>query len=127
MRLFAEEKKTRTLDLLLASNLGHGSIIGAKFISSLTMALFILSFTLIFPLVLALAGYSNWPIVLTSYGGNVLSIMGYLAVGLFASSLTENQIVAALLGFCILLGIMLMAITANATNNFFSGRNLLLY
>ena len=117
MRLFAEERKGHTLDLLLRSQLGHGQIIAAKFLSSLVTALFPISLTLVFPIILAISGYSNWPVVLSGYGGVVLCVMCYLAVGLFTSSLTENQILASLTAFCILLGVMLMAVTANATHN----------
>ena len=99
MRLFAEERKCHTLDLLLRSRLGHGQIIVAKFLSSLMTVLFLLSLTLIFPIILAVSGYSNWPMVFSGYGGVILCVMCYLAVGLFTSSLTENQILASLAGF----------------------------
>ena len=122
MRLFAEERKGHTLDLLLRSHLGHGQIIVAKFLSSLVTVLFLLSWTAIFPLILAVSGHGNWPVVLSGYGGVILCVMCYLAVGLFTSSLTENQILASLAGFCILLGIMLLAVTANATHNDYLAR-----
>ena len=117
MRLFAEERKSHTLDLLLRSYLGHGQIITAKFLSSLVTVLFLLSLTLVFPLILVMVGYSNWTMILSGYGGVILCVMCYLAVGLFTSSLTENQILASLASFCILLGVMLLAVTANATHN----------
>ena len=119
MRLFSEEKKSHTLDLLFRSHLSHGQIILAKFLSALVTVFFLLSLTGIFPLILAMSGYSNWPVVLSAYGGVILCVMCYLSVGLFTSSLTENQIVASLASFCVLLGIMLLAITANATHNDF--------
>ncbi len=118
MRSFAEERKQSTLDLLLRSELSEMQIILAKFISNLVMVLFMISFTLVFPIILALSGYSDWGVVGSSYLGVLLSIMAYIAVGLFCSSLTDNQIVASLLTFCILLGSMLMVITVNATNNY---------
>jgi ABC-2 type transport system permease protein len=117
MRLFSEEKKQSTLDLLFQSDLNNFQIIVAKFLSSLTISLFMLSMTIIFPIILALSGYADWGIVATSYAGIIFSLMCYLSVGLFASSLTENQIVAAVLGFCFLLGLMLLVITAQAVDN----------
>lgn len=117
MRLLAEEKKLYTLDLLFQSELRHWQIIIGKFLASTLQILFMLSFTLIFPIILAFSGYADWGIVGSSYLGIILSVMCYLAVGLFASSLTENQIVAAVLTFCLLLGIMLLVATANATQN----------
>lgn len=118
MRSFAEEKKQATLDLLLRSELSELQIILAKFISNFILVIFMISFTLIFPLILAFSGYSDWGVVGSSYLGVLLSIMAYLSVGLFCSSLTDNQIVASLLTFCLLLGSMLMVITVNASNNY---------
>lgn len=118
MRAFAEEKKQSTLDLLLRSELSELQIILAKFISNAVLVLFLISFTFIFPVILALSGYSDWGVVSSAYIGVFLSICAYLSVGLFCSSLTDNQIVASLLTFCILLGSMLMVITVNASNNY---------
>lgn len=118
MRTFAEERKQGTLDLLLLSKLSEMQIIIGKFISNAILVLFMLSFTLIFPLILHFSGYSDWGVIGSSYLGVILSVLAYLSVGLFCSSLTDNQIVASLLTFCILLGSMLMVITVNATNNY---------
>lgn len=117
MRLFAEEKKLESLNLLFLSDLNHFQIILAKFFSSLFVGIFMLSTTFLFPLILAWAGYSDWGLVISCYIGIILTMMAYLSVGLFASSLTENQIVAAVLSFCLLLALMLMVITAQATRN----------
>jgi ABC-2 type transport system permease protein len=118
MRTFAEERKQLTLDLLLRSELTEMQIIIGKFISNAILVIFMLSFTFIFPLILAFSGYSDWGVVGSSYLGVLLSVMSYLSVGLFCSSLTDNQVVASLLTFCVLLGSMLMVITVNATNNY---------
>jgi ABC-2 type transport system permease protein len=118
MKSFAEERKQATLDLLLRSELSEMQIIIGKFLSMLVLVLFMLSFTFIFPIILAFSGYSDWGVVGSSYLGVVLSVMAYLSVGLFCSSLTDNQIVASLLTFCFLLGSMLMVISANATDNY---------
>lgn len=118
MRSFAEERKQSTLDLLLRSELTELQIILGKFCSNVIMVLFMISFTLVFPVILALSGYSDWGVVSSAYIGVLLSIFSYIAVGLFCSSLTDNQIVASLLTFCILLGSMLMVITVNASNNY---------
>lgn len=118
MRSFAEEKKQKTLDLLLMSNLTEMQIVMGKYISNIIMAFFMLFLTLLFPVILAFSGYSDWGVVGSSYLGIIFSIMSYMSVGLFCSSLTDNQIVASLLTFCILLGSMLLVITVNATNNY---------
>jgi ABC-2 type transport system permease protein len=118
MRSFAEEQKQHTLDLLLSSKLTLLQIVWGKFLAHFFMICFMLIFTVIFPLILSFSGYSDWGVIFTSYLGVLLSVMGYLAVGLFCSSITDNQIVAALLTFCFLLGSMLLVITTNATNNY---------
>lgn len=118
MRSFAEEEKQHTLDLLLSSKLTLLQIVLGKFLAYFAMISFMLIFTLIFPLILSFSGYNDWGVVLSSYLGVIFSIMAYLAVGLFCSSITDNQIVAALLTFCFLLGAMLLVITVNATNNY---------
>lgn len=118
MRSFAEEKKQHTLDLLLRSELSEMDIILGKFISNVCLVLFMLSLTFLFPLILSFSGYSDWGVVWSSYLGIILSLMAYTVVGLFCSSLTDNQIVASLMTFCILLGSMLMVISINATNNY---------
>ncbi|MCK5072317.1 MAG: ABC transporter permease subunit [Bacteriovoracaceae bacterium] len=121
MRLIAGEKKAHTIELLFISNLNHFQIIVAKFMASLCMVLFMLLFTVVFPVILHLSGYSDWGTVGSAYLGMILSIMCYLSVGMFTSSLTENQIVAAFTSFGILMGLMLLVVSVNATNNWMLG------
>lgn len=122
MKTFSEEKKQQTLDLLLSSHLTEGQIVFAKFISTALSALFLLMFTIVFPIVLSFSGFSDWGLISTCYLGVVFSIFCYLAVGIFCSSLTDNQIIASVITFCILLGSMLLVVSVNATNNFIFGQ-----
>lgn len=117
MHAFALEKKQGTLGLLLLSNLTQTQIIFGKFLSAVLTAGFMLSFTLILPIIMAFAGYSQWAIILSGYFGIILSICCYVAVGVFASSLTENPVISAVLSFCILMGMMLLVLSANASDN----------
>ncbi len=117
MHSFALEKRQGTLGLLLLSNLSHIEIILGKFFAVMVTTLFMLSFTLILPLILAIAGYSEWSFILTGYLGIVFSVCCYVAVGIFASSLTDNPVISAVLSFCILLGMMLIVLSANASEN----------
>lgn len=118
MKAFAEEKNNGTIDLLLSSKLSATEIILGKFFSTIIVTTFILMFSFIFPVILSFSGFNDWGLIATSYLGNVLSIWCYIAVGIFCSSLTDNQIIASLLTFCILLGSMLMVATVNVTNNY---------
>lgn len=117
MGLITEERKNHTLELLFLSKLTSMQIVLAKFVAAVISVMFLLFFTLIFPSIIAISGYSDWGIVISTYLGFMFSTMCYLSVGLFASSLTDNQIVAAFLGFSILIFFMLLAVSANATNN----------
>lgn len=117
MHAFALERKQGTLGLLLLSNLTQTQIILGKFLSAILTAGFMLSFTLILPIIMAFAGYSQWSVILTGYFGIILSICCYVAVGIFASSLTDNPVISAVLSFCILMGMMLLVLSANASEN----------
>ncbi|MBF0313591.1 MAG: ABC transporter permease subunit [Oligoflexia bacterium] len=117
MRSFAEEKKEKTLDLLFTSCLSDMEILLGKFLSVLGVSLFMISLSFIFPFMLFLSGYSDWSILLTSYAGTILNISSYLMIGLFLGSLTQNQILSALLTFCVLIFLLLLAHSVNFITN----------
>jgi ABC-2 type transport system permease protein len=99
MRLFAEERKLHTIELLMTAPVSLTEIILGKFLSSFLLVSVMLGATLVYPLVLAATGNPEWGPILTSYVGVLLLCGCYLALGLFFSSLTENQIVAGALTF----------------------------
>jgi ABC-2 type transport system permease protein len=96
MRLFAEEKKQRTEELLLTSPLRAVEIVLAKYLAAAALITVMLIPVSIFPLVVGHygSGIPDWGSLFTGYAG--LFLLGYClaALGVFASSLTENQIVA---------------------------------
>lgn len=97
MRLFSEERKSGTDELLLTAPLTVTQIVAGKFLAALTLVLAIIAMTLL-P-VGSLFVYGNPPIkaVASAYLGLVLLGAAFAAVGLLASALSENQIVAAVL------------------------------
>jgi ABC-2 type transport system permease protein len=109
MRLFAEERKLRTFEFLMTSPIGINDIVAGKFVSALLIYLGLLGITGLVPAVLMLFSDFDWGPVLTGYLGMALLGALFLAVGLFASALTENQIVAAFVGFGILLTFWLIS------------------
>lgn len=109
MRLLAEERKLRTFEFLMTSPISIHNIVAGKFVSVLLMYLGLLGITGLVPTVLMLFSDFDWGPVLTGYLGMALLGALFLAVGLFASALTENQIVAAFIGFGILLTVWLIA------------------
>jgi len=118
MRSFIEERRNGTLDLLYLAGVNDTQVILAKFFSAFTVVVFMLLPTLLFPIILAASGHQDWGIVATSYLGTLLSVACYLSVGLFSSSASDNQIIAALLSFTILIVLMLLVVFAQASNNY---------
>ncbi|MBE0618171.1 MAG: ABC transporter permease subunit, partial [Proteobacteria bacterium] len=103
MRLLAEEKKGRTAQLLFTSPVRLGEIVAGKYLAAVVLLSAILFLTLYMPLLVWGFGSLEWAPMLTGYLGMVLLIGAFVSFGLFASSLTENQIVAAVLTFGVLL------------------------
>ena len=99
MRSFAEEKKSKTFRLLLSSPVHLKEIILGKFLACMiviTLMVLISSYSIGF---LFMIGEPDVGPVLTGYLGILLTAGCYVSVGIFASSLTENQIVAAVVTF----------------------------
>ncbi len=97
MRLLAEEKKNRTDELLLTSPLSVWQIIMGKYLASLFVLLLMFLLTGVLSIFTFAWGNPELAPILTGYLGLVLLGAAFLAIGLFFSSLTENQIVAAFL------------------------------
>lgn len=96
MRLFAEERKTRTLELLLTSPVTELEIVLAKFVASMTLVVVMLALSGSYALVLGLYGAPDWAPIGSGYAGLLLVAATLVSLGLFASGLTANQIVAAI-------------------------------
>jgi ABC-2 type transport system permease protein len=103
MRLLAEEQRTGTIELLLTNPVQEWQIVVGKFLASILLLLVMVGLTLLYPLFLFIFGNPDQGPILTGYVGVILQAAAFLAVGLWASSLTENQIVAAVLAFVFLL------------------------
>jgi ABC-2 type transport system permease protein len=99
MRLFAEEKKVHTIELLMTSPVTLTQIIIAKFLSALLLVAVMLALTVVYPIVLFITGNPELGPIVTSYVGTLLLTSCYVAVGVLFSSTTENQIVAGALTF----------------------------
>jgi gliding motility-associated transport system permease protein len=99
MRMVAEEKKIKTIELLMTSPVPITSIVLGKFLAALTVFTFMLGLTAYMPLLMWYYGSVEWPPILTGYLGVWLLGGIFIAVGLLASSLTENQVIAGFLGF----------------------------
>ena len=107
MRLLAEEKKSGTLELLTTMPVRDVEIVLGKFLAAWTLLAATLAPTLVYLVTLMVLGTPDLGPVVTGYLGLMLTGGVYIAIGLFASSLTENQIVAFLIGMVIILAFFL--------------------
>ncbi|MBI3946841.1 MAG: ABC transporter permease [Armatimonadetes bacterium] len=103
MRLIAEERRTGTIELLMTSPVTDAQVIIGKYLGSLGFYVAMLLLTLQYPLILLRVGAPDKGPMLTGYLGLLLLGAGFLAIGLVASSLTKNQIVAAVGAFAVML------------------------
>lgn len=102
MRMFSEEKKTGTIELLYTRPLSDWQIIGAKYFAGLTLVIIAIIPSIIYVFTVY---YFSFPlgnldlgIVLGSYFGLLFLAASFVAIGLFSSAITDNQIVAFVLG-----------------------------
>lgn len=101
MRQFAEEKKTGTIELLLTKRLTDRQLVIGKFLACLLLVVIALVFTLPYYISVARLGDIDHGSTITGYLGLILMSSAYIAIGLLASSLTNNQIVAFLVALLI--------------------------
>jgi ABC-2 type transport system permease protein len=103
MRLFSEEKKSGTIELLLTYPVRDGEVLLGKYLAALTLFAGMLALTLVYPLLTAWTTSLEWGPLATGYLGLLLQGAAFVAIGILISSLTENQIVAAVSTFGVLL------------------------
>ena len=120
MRLLAEEKRQGTIDLLWAAPLTDTSIIVGKFLGAWFTMLLLFLPTIMFPIVLFWAGIPDYAVIAGCYLGLALTSACYVAVGLFASALTENQVVAALTAFVFIMISWLAGWASQTVGNFWT-------
>jgi len=112
MALFSEEKKRGTLELLLTAPLTDLEVVLGKFFAAAAFYLILLLSTCIPMAVLYLYGSPASGPILTAYLGLLLYGLAILAIGLFISTLTENQIIAAVLSFGTIMVLWLVDVVA---------------
>lgn len=102
MRLWAEEKKVGTMELLMTLPVKDVEAVLGKFAAALGLLVLALVLTFPIPLIVSLLGNLDFGPVIGGYVAAVFLGAAYLAVGVFVSSLTQNQIVAFILGVVII-------------------------
>jgi ABC-2 type transport system permease protein len=111
MRVFAEERKLRTLQLLFTMPLSLVDIVAGKFLATLTVFGIGLVPTLAYPVILASYGGVETAVVAGNYLGLLMLVSACIAIGLFVSALTENQLIAAVVTYALLLALWLLDTT----------------
>lgn len=103
MRLFAEEKRSGTIELLATSPIRDWEIIIGKWLAAVALYCCMLLFTVVHFAFIFKYGNPDWKPVLIAYLGLLLEAGAMLAIGTFISSLTKNQIIAGAVTFGVLL------------------------
>jgi ABC-2 type transport system permease protein len=103
MRIYSEEKRSGTIELLLTSPLTDVQIVIGKFLGAFVLYAAMLGITVVHIAFLFLFGDPEWRPVATGYLGVLLMGGCFLSLGLFVSSLTKNQIVAGMITFAVFL------------------------
>ncbi|AUG58519.1 MAG TPA: ABC transporter permease [Ruminiclostridium sp.] len=98
MRAFAEEKKSGTDVLLMTSPVSVPGIVLGKYLASLTVFLLMTILTLIYPALIIIYGNLNIMPAISCYIGHILLGAFFVAFGIFTSSLTKSQVIAAVTG-----------------------------
>ena len=114
MRVFAEEKRTGTYELLLTAPVRTGEIVAGKFIAAACFTLIMIGLAWIFPLILMVFGNPEVGVMFSGYLALALLAITFVAVGLFTSSLTQNQIIAAISSFGLLILLYVISWPAEA-------------
>jgi ABC-2 type transport system permease protein len=106
MRLWAEEKKSGTLELLLTLPLREIDVVLGKFFASLAFLAITLLCSFTIPVTIGILGRPDWGVIAASYAGALLMGAAYLAIGLWISSLTENQVVAFIVSVAVIFALL---------------------
>jgi ABC-2 type transport system permease protein len=103
MRIYSEEKRSGTIELLLTSPLTDVQIIIGKFLGAMTLYAAMLAITAIHVGLLFSYGNPEWKVVVIGYLGLLLMGGCFISVGLLISSMTKNQIVSGMITFAVFL------------------------
>jgi ABC-2 type transport system permease protein len=98
MRTWAEEKKVKTLELLLTWPVSDVEVVLGKFFASFALLAIVVLLSVSIPITIAIIGHPDGGQIVGQYLGALLLGAAYLAIGLWVSSMTENQIVAFIVG-----------------------------
>ena len=117
MRMLSEDKRQKTDQILLTSPVSLTGLLMGKFLAAFLVYVIAVSITLVYALVLSVFVSFNWAVIVSSYVGILLLGAALIAVGMFISSLTESQLVAAIVTVVVDLGLLLVDSLASVMPN----------
>ena len=110
MRTIADEKRTRTDQCLLTAPVSLGGIVAGKFFAAFLVYAVGVSITAVMSVVVSIYGDPDWNVVV----GNIVALLllggAFIAIGIFCSSFTENQVVAAVISFIVLIAVSFLSV-----------------
>lgn len=125
MKLFSEEKKQRTDQGLLTAPVSLTGIVMGKYLAALTVFAMSNIIFIVYGLIFSAYSSFSWPVVFGNILGVLLVGVALISIGLFVSSLTENQLIAAIGGIVINLLLYMIDVFAQTVPNAFVGSLLL--
>jgi ABC-2 type transport system permease protein len=114
MRLLSEDRRHKTDQALLTAPITLPRLVLGKYLAALAVFLIGLCVTLVYALVVAVFAPPGWPVVLGNFLAMTLLGSGLISIGMFISSLTENQVIAAVGGF--VAGFALLLVDSSGLN-----------
>ncbi len=117
MRLFAEEKRSGTIELLMTSPVTDTEVVIGKYIASLVLFILMLASTILCPLFLMTFAKPDIMPMVVGYLGLFLLGSAFLSLGMVTSSITKNQIISALISFVVLLGLWIIGWMSTAVGS----------
>jgi ABC-2 type transport system permease protein len=110
MRLFAEERRSGTIEPLLTAPVSAVAIVLAKYASAFTTYVAMWAPTALYLVILKRTGELDWGVVASCYAGVLLVGASYLAIGLLASAVTKSQLIALVLTALVMLALFILGI-----------------
>ena len=108
MGLLAQERASGTMELLMTRPVRDWEVVVGKFLAIVSLFASVIIISLSYPVILEVVAKVDWAMILTGYLGLLLAGAAFAAIGLFASSLTSNQIAAAIIAVFMLLFLWLI-------------------
>jgi ABC-2 type transport system permease protein len=110
MRLFAEERRSGTIESLMTAPVAAPAVVLAKYGAALVTYAAMWAPTLLYVVILQRSGFVDWHVVGASYLGVMMVGAGYLALGLFMSAVTKSQFIALVLTALVVLVLFILGI-----------------